>query len=146
MPTAAKLVAALLMAGLGYAAAWVIEPRLPEATRTAYMAEIAAFFGLVVGWRFLGARAGRGWVNALGFGLTAAVLMTLISVFAFAFYEMIRRSLRLAYDGPVEALEDTVRIAVDYAVFPLAPDIAALLLIGGAVAGLIVEAAGRAWR
>ncbi len=50
MPTAAKLVAAILTAVLGYYVADVIVPHLPEQDRDNYMRETSAFVGLLVGW------------------------------------------------------------------------------------------------
>lgn len=140
MPTAAKLVAAVLMAAVGYTVAAIIQPTLPDQVRADYIAPLSAFIGLIVGWRFLGPRVGRGLHNLPAFALTAGALLAFSSVLAFAFWQMIQRSFRLSYGGPFEALEDMVQIAVhDAREYLLATEPLFALLIGSVIATLVTE-------
>ena len=106
MPTAAKLIGALSFAALAWFVSDLIKPLLPEGTQVGLLSPVNAFFGLLMGWRILGARAGEGIVSSVGYGLTAAVATVFWGLLAWAGYEMIVRSTRLYYDGPIEALQD----------------------------------------
>ena len=145
MPTASKLVAALLMAALAWYVATLIVPYLPEQTKVDLFHPTAAFYGLLVGWLFLGPKAGRGVVNAMGFGLTASVVFLLVASFWFAGYEMIIRSLRRTYEGPIEALEGMFEIAVSNLVYVNHIEIIAVLIVGGFVIGILTELTSRVW-
>ena len=63
----------------------------------------------------------------------------------FSGYEMIRRSMRMSYGGPTEALKDQVAIAIDYFVYLQPTEIWATLLVGGIGLGLIAEIVKRRW-
>jgi len=145
MPTAAKLVAAVLIAALGYYVASLIVPRLPEQTDEGLLREVTAVLGLLVGWRFLGPRMGGGYNFAIGLGLSASLVLTVSSLIAFSGYEMIVRSLRKSYDGPFEALQGMMDIAIDDLVYLQFPEVLAALILGGILAGFLTEFAARRW-
>ncbi len=145
MPTAAKLVAAILTAVLGYYVADVIVPHLPEQDRDNYMRETSAFVGLLVGWRFLGWRVGGGFRAAVGLGLSTALVLFVAGMVTFAFYEMIIRALRKSYKGPFEALEGMMKIGIENLEYVQHPDVIASLVVGGIIIGLVTEIAARRW-
>ncbi len=146
MPTAAKLISALVMALLGWGVAHLVVPHLPPETRIGWFREISAGLGLLVGWRFLGRRAGGGWNLAPGYGLGAAAILVFWMLLVFSGYEMLRRAMRKAYGGdPVAALKDMVQIAMDDAVYLQPFEVWGALVLGGLAAGLIAEAAARRW-
>lgn len=145
MPTAAKLVAAILTAALGYFVADVIIPHLPEQDRDNWMREVSAFLGLIIGWRFLGWRIGGGYSQALGLGLSTSLVLFVTGAVVFAGYEMLIRSLRKSYDGPVEAIEGMVGIAVENLEYVQHADVIATFVIGGFIVGLLTEMAARRW-
>ena len=110
------------------------------------MVIVVAFFGIFVGWRFLGKRAGSGLNAAPGLGLSAAVILVAVSVFWFSGYEMIRRATRMAYGGdPFAALQDMVQIALDDAPYLAHGDVIGTLVVGGILVGLIVELVAKRW-
>ena len=145
MPTASKLVAAILLAALGYFAADRVALHLPEETPPGLIRQITAVFGLWVGWKFLGSRVGGGMSAAIGMGLSAMVAMFIVAMGYFAGYEMIKRSLRKSYDDPFEALQNMVEIAISNTKHVAYVDVLLVLVVGGMVVGLLVEAASRRW-
>lgn len=145
MPTAAKLVAAILTAALGYVVADLIIPHLPEQDRDNWMRETCAALGLLVGWRFLGWRMGGGFGQAIGLGLSMALVLFVSGMLTFAFYEMIIRSLRKSYDGPFEALQGMMAIAIENLEYVQFSDVIGTLVVGGILVGLLTEAAARRW-
>ncbi len=146
MPTASKLVAAILIGALGYIGAGQVIPHLPPETRVGLFQIISAFFGVIVGWRFLGPRVGGGVRVALGVGLTSAVALTLCCMIYFSGYEMVTRAMRMYYGAdPFLALQDMMQIAISYFEYLGELDVWGFLSIGGLMSGLICEAVSRRW-
>ncbi|MCG6902517.1 MAG: TrgA family protein [Rhodobacter sp.] len=146
MPTMPKLIAAVLVAVLGYFAADVVAAHLPPETRHGMLRPMSVFFGLLIGWRFLGRRVGGGVRSGIGLGLSASVILLLVSMTFWAGTEMVHRALRKTYGGnPFEALQDMVQIALDFKEHLAYPDVVIVLVVGGIVVGALVEAAGRRW-
>lgn len=146
MPTAAKVVAALFFAALGYLSADIAKPLLPEGTPTHWMNETVAFFGLLMGWNVVGTRVGDGTRASFGYGLTAAVLTAFWSLFMFAGADMLDKSMARRYRGPIEALQDMFGIFTDYAAMILVPSMFLAIVIGGGFGGYIAEWASRRWK
>ncbi len=145
MPTATKLVSAILFAALAWWIGHMIIPYFPEEQRIGRFREILAAVGFLTGWRFLGRHAGAGWNSAIAFGLGASGILVFWGLLIFSGYEMIRRSMRLSYGGPTEALKDQVQIAIDYFVYLKPPEIWGSLIVGGLALGLIAEMVKRRW-
>ena len=153
MPTPAKLVAALLMAAVGWLTCeMLVRYALPEGVKVGYLREIVAGIGLVVGWRMLGRQAtgvrGRGdkLMNGLTMGLAGALVVAALSVTLHGFYAMIVESMGLAYDSPGEAFSAMVGFVWQDLVTMANPHVLATLFGGGALAGLLAGVAGRVWR
>jgi len=75
MPTAGKLVAAVMFAGLGALVTFLIIPQFPEGTNFDWFMPGNALIGLLSGWIVAGSRSGNGYYNAIGYGLTAMASM-----------------------------------------------------------------------
>jgi len=146
MPTAAKLIAALCLAAVGFIAAGVVIAHLPENTRPDYLWAIAAGVGLLSGWRVLGPDARGSLVGAASAGLRATAVMVLVVLFTGSFIEMIQRSLQKQYDGPVHALQAVFALMLENGVLVLETDVAGVLLVGGMLAGALAHLAARSWR
>jgi hypothetical protein len=146
MPTSSKLVAALLYAALGWFTADLVKPLLTEGTPVGLFSPISAGFGLLVGWVFVGTRIGAGQGGPVGIGLTGSILLVFWVVLTFSGYEMVRRSMRLSYDGPVEALQSMFELAVEYLYMAAVPEVIGSLVAGGIIAGWLTGAVARRWR
>ena len=146
MPTAAKLVAAICLAALGWIVADMIKPLLPEGTQVGLFSPISAAWGAVVGWTFTGKRLGDGTGTAVGIGMGSIFLLGFWVLLSFSGYEMVRLSMRLRYDGPVEALQDMFQIAVDYLKVSASPEVIGALIAGGLIAGVITGFVAKRWR
>ena len=114
MPTAAKLIAAIFFAFLGWFCGDLVVPLLPEGTNPGWLNEVLAVLGALIGSRISGRRAGDGLRPSLGYGLTSSALILFWGAFVFAGYEMYQLSLDRRYDGPIEALQSMVGIGLDY--------------------------------
>ncbi|MDA7426015.1 TrgA family protein [Thalassococcus lentus] len=146
MPTAAKMVAALCLAALGYAASEMIKTLLPASTDFGIFSLVNAVLGFLCGWIIVGTRAGRGFSAAISNGFTGMVALVFWGLFIQAANEMTRLAMRHRYDGPVEALAAVFEIMVDFGKDMLNPGLLLLLLVGSIIVGLISELAGKHWR
>jgi len=145
MPTAAKLVAAVLFAAIGLMAAMAYVPQLPEGSQIGRLREVCAGIGLSCGWFVMGRLVGKGYGAAMGFGVRTSVTVAVWALLFFSIYEMVVQSTRMRYDGPMEAVVATFGILLDYGRLMLAPEVIGVLLIGGLVGGMLTEAVGRRW-
>ncbi len=146
MPTAARLVAAILMACLGWILSDLIRPMLPEGTPFGRFNEINAFIGLCVGWVVVGSRAGRGFVPGINNGLTGTAVLFIWGLAVHSSYEMFRLSMRNRYDGPMEAITGIFVIAAEFGVLIFKPSVLFPALIGALIIGLAADYAANRWR
>lgn len=146
MPNAAKLIAALGLAALGWIISDMIRPIVPFSVDFGYFNYVNAGLGLLVGWMFLGARAGYGMTSAINNGITSAVSMVVLGVFVQGTNEMVRLSFARRYDTPLEAIAAIFEKSIDYAMILWDMKVLLTLLGGAIVVALVVEIAGRRWR
>jgi hypothetical protein len=145
MPTASKLVAAVAYALLGFLAAQTFVKYLPDGTPLGYFREITAAIGFIVGWMVMGKLTRKGYREAINSGLVTAMLLVFWALLAFSLYFMLRKSMRMMYDGPMEAVLGVFQLMFDYGKMLLVPDMLGVILMGGIVAGLVCEWAGKRW-
>lgn len=146
MPTAAKLFAALAFAAVAYLSAGIYRNYLPEGTPTGLLGPVCAALGLFWGWRISGALAGRGVMAAMGTGVRTSITITFWALLVFSIYRMLRESMRMIYDGPVEALQSVFSWMLTYGMLLLNPEVLAALLLGGLFGGWLAEWASERWR
>jgi uncharacterized membrane protein (GlpM family) len=139
MPTAGKLVAAILFAGLGALVTYLIIPRFPEGTNFGWFMPGNALIGLLAGWVVAGSRSGNGYRNAIGYSLTAMVSMVVWGLFIYSSIEMVERSIRKMYDGPVDAVVSVFELAVEYLRTIASFEVIAFLVIGSLICGLVTD-------
>lgn len=118
---------------------------MPNTTGFGYFNLVNALLGMLVGWFHLGQRVGRGWLPAAGHGLTSAAVLLVLSILVQGGYEMVNRSLKRFYSGFFEAIGAIFAISADYAVIVMTVPFLTTALLGGALAGLLTEAANRRW-
>jgi hypothetical protein len=74
------------------------------------------------------------------------LILIFFALLFFGIYEMLQLSVRLRYDGPIEAILDVFRRMLDRSVPLLTPPVLATIAIAGGIAGVLTENAGRRWR
>lgn len=148
MPTAAKAVAAVLFALVGYFAAQAVKMPgvMPEGTQFGWFSEITAGIGFLCGWIVMGGLVGRGYGEAAASGLRVSVTIVFWALLGFATYDMVMQSMKMIYDGPMEAVLDVFDIMLNYGKRLGTMQIIGTLAIGGVLAGCAAEWAGRRWR
>jgi len=139
MPTAGKLISAFGLAVLGWQATQTVKAIWPIEEDFGYFSVFTALVGLVIGWRVMGRRIGRGYFQAISAGMTGLFAYLFWMFLLLSFYEMIGRSLDLRYKGPVEAITGMFEIAVQYAQNVYYWPLIGLLLGGAAFVGLLAE-------
>jgi hypothetical protein len=145
MPTAAKLVGAILFFAVGYVAALGVLQTLPEGTPARFFPLSIALIGLWQGWMVAGNHAGQGVVSAMGTGLRTSVQIAFFGLALHALRTMFLRSANLRYDGPGEATIASLELFLQYFIQSLTVPIWATLILGGVFAGIVVELASRRW-
>lgn len=144
-PTAARLVAALSLAALGWTGAEFVRLLMPPHTVFGWFNFVNAGLGLLCGWIIIGSRAGRGYGEALASGLTGVLALIFWSLFAQSFNRMQLQSLQGKYDGPLAALKGIFSNALDYGHYLIDLKLILVLLGGGMLCGLLAEAASKRW-
>lgn len=146
MPTAAKGFAAVAFALLGWAAAAVLVPGLPESTDVGWLREWGFAAGLIIGWHVSGREAGRGFVAGVGTGLRTGVLMVAAVILCAAIWAMLRSAVQRHYPGPFEALGGMVGYILRYGGWLGYPPFLGVMIAGSALLGAMTEVVGRRWR
>ncbi len=146
MPNAAKLIAALGLAALGWLVSDMIKPLVPFSVDFGWFNYVNAAIGVLVGWLFLGPRVGQGMTSAINNGITSAIVMVILGLLSQGVNEMVRLSFARRYDTPFEAIAAIFEISLDYGMILLDMQVILTLLGGGIVAALAAEALGRRWR
>lgn len=146
MPTAARLVAALSLAILGFVVSGQIKGLMPEGTGFGYFTYVNIGLGIITGWRLVGARIGRGVVGALNNGITGMAVMVMAGLVLQGAVKMFDLAHRRIYDDPFEAVGDVFANALEYFFIMAVPHVLITLVVGGALAGLLTENAARRWR
>ena len=145
MPTAAKLVAAIFFAALGYITISLYIAHLPTGSTLRVLYQSSPGFGLVCGWLISGQRAGRGYADAVGTGVRSAFTTLVAVLLLHSLLQMLDFSMKRRFDGPMEAILAVFNYMVDYGTVALAGDVIGAIVIGGIIGGLLTEFAGRRW-
>lgn len=145
MPDAARLVAALCIATVGFIVSYQIMPLMPESTDFGYFAYVNALVGLFVGWRVMGARAGKGMAAALNNGMGGVFVLVLWCLFLHSCVQMFDRAMANWYNGAFQALLAIVNFMAEYGLVLINPLVIFTLITGGVLSGLATEYIWRKW-
>ena len=147
MPTAGKLIGAIVFAALAYFIGDLIRPLLVETkgTRTGMLPVVNAFFGLVCGWRIMGKGAGKTYYASFGYGLTTLAATVFWCLVFWSGYEMIDRSMNSRYDGAMHALQGMAELAVDYAKLIAVDEVILPAIVGALFVSWLTEFFARRW-
>lgn len=146
MPTGAKAMAAISFAVVGWMLANAYVPAMPEAQAVGAFREFTAVLGAIIGWRVMGTSVGKGYVGAIGSGWKTVIVLVFMALLLFGIYEMLLQSVKMRYEGPIEAILDVFGRMLDRAPPLLSTGVLAVALIGGGIAGILTENANRRWR
>ena len=139
MPTTGRLTAAIALAALGFYIAYLAVPEFEEGRVPGYWYPLCIGLGAICGWIVIGSRSNRGYSAAVGNGLTGMAALVFWIVFIVSFMDMIQKSLRRSYDGPVEAVIGVFQLSLELAMDLYTNDIGIALVVGGIAAGLFSE-------
>lgn len=146
MPTAAKLVAAILLAALGFVAAGRYVQLMPEGAVAGHLGLICAGLGAVVGWLVLGRRAGRGVGAGTSAGLQAAVVLVASALIIFSIERMVRRAMAGFYGADIlRAVTGVFENIYEFGARLADSQLLGILILGGLIAGLVTELVNRRW-
>lgn len=145
MPTAPKIIAALLMAVAGWYAINYLADALPDGIAPRFLPLAGAGVAALIGWRVIGARPPRGGLTVINTGVIAGLLSLFWTGFGLACYEMILRSINRRYRGLEDAIEGLFAIMFDTYSTMLRADVLLAILLGGIVAAWVSGAASRRW-
>jgi hypothetical protein len=145
MPTAAKLIGAVLFGILSFYVSEQVKLGMPEGMALGLLSPLNGLIGVIMGWRIMGARAGEGFVPATGYGLTTVFVVTFWCLLIWSAYEMIRRAVRGRYDGPVDALLGMSDVMLDYSTLIVTPAVVGSAVIGSFICAMITEFASHRW-
>ena len=143
MPTAGRIIGAVLFAGLVWFASELFKPLMPEGTDFGRFSEFNALFGIILGWLMMGPRSHPTASASITSGITATVAIIFWLLMAQSIIQMLKLSLRKHYDGPVEAVVGVFQLMIKYGTIMATPEILGTLFIGGI---LISVVSGRAER
>jgi hypothetical protein len=146
MPTASRLIAALLMAGTGIILALELRELRDSLRFYPFFIEFNALLGAVIGWKLVGARVGYGWARAAATGISGGFVTLILVVFGLAFREMLNRAFRKFYDHALEAILAAVKIGITDLLAISATTMILPVIMGAVLSGLGAEAAERRWR
>lgn len=145
MPTAPRLIAAICLALLGWFVSGMIIPLLPEGTKIGMFVWVNTVIGVLVGWKVMGTRVGSGGRSGFGLGMTGMAAMVFWGLLIHSLVEMIYQSMKMRYEGPMDALVGMIDISVGFAGVMATPAVIITLLVGGFLAGWLTEWSGRRW-
>lgn len=145
MPTSPKLIAAVILGITGWLCAELLKPLMEESHDVSNLSPIFAVIGVVVGWKYLGPRADRRMGSYSANAITTALVQIFLTLFLFSGTEMVNESLRKAYDGPVEAMQDIFVIGLEYVLEYFNGEVIAVVFLGGFIAAWSADRAAKKW-
>lgn len=146
MPTGAKAVSAAAFAVVGWLIANAYVASMPIAEAVGNVREIVAVIGGIVGWRVMGSSVGKGYLESAASGLKTVIVLVVYALLAVGTYEMLQESMKMRYDGPLEAIIDIFARMLDRAPPLATANVLAAMFLGGVIGGLLAENANRRWR
>ena len=135
MPTAPKLIAAILMALTALLVAYTYSLGYPELTFKKEYYMLAGGVGFVVGWYTLGQKPYFGGVDSIVEGIRANIIMSIVGAICFAFISVWNGMGEHAFNNPFQVPISWVMRSIAYFTSALTFKIRAIKLIPGAESG-----------
>lgn len=146
MPTAARFIAAICLAVVGFLASERIKQIYPFEIAFGNFSLVNLGLGLLVGWIFLGARAGRGYMPAINNGLTSVATLVVWGLLVQSVYKMWNDALKGKFGGFMDSILAVFSNALQFGAIMLEQQLIITLVVGAVVSGLITEFIGRRFR
>lgn len=143
MPTGAKLIGAIIFCLTGALAAWIGVPGLPDGRQPGLLIPISALTGIWFGWRLVGTHVSGSLRQALVLSVRTVAMMLVATLFFIAGEEAYQRSIKLRYDGPVEAVTDIANLMLFFGQMAIQGPVFTVLLLGIMIGAVFVRWAGR---
>lgn len=146
MPTGAKGMAAVTFAVVGWLTANLYVENMEVETAVGALRELTAVLGGFVGWKVMGNSVGKGYIGAIGSGLKTMIVLVFFALLFACIYQMFRNAVRMVYDGPFDAVVDIFFMMAERSVPLASVGVLTVVVVGGAIAGIMTENANRRWR
>jgi len=146
LPTAAKLVASIMLAISGIIVVIVVVNVYPDsARRSVGMTTAAVFMGLFVGWRGLGRQITEEEGSGVMLGLKAGISMFIWVLFLYALEDMIAGIKDNLYYQPMTALLVIPAGMIKYGQMALNVPIIGTMVVLSAIVGKMTKTADARW-
>lgn len=145
MPTAARMAGAVVFGILAWFVSELVKPLMEEGTSFGLFSQYNAIIGILCGWVIMGPRASGGNKEAIGGGLTTSIALMFWGLVIYSIVEMITLSMRMHYDGPVEAVVGIFQLAIEYGVMIATPEVIGTMIVGGMLGGMLCGWVARRW-
>lgn len=147
MPTAPKLVAAVIFALTGFLAAEAFKRVMPEGMAFGTFSLVIAGIGLVCGWMICGRFAGKGISSSIGYGMRTSITIAFWALLGYSIERMIQRALDMLYRDTMEAVVGVFDLMMQYGrMVVTAPEVMITLAAGAMLGGIAVEFTARRWK
>ncbi len=146
MPTAAKLVASIMLAISGFIVVIVVVNVYPDtARRSVGLMSAAVIMGLFIGWRGLGKKISESEGSGIASGLRAGISMFVWVIFLYALEDMIAGIKDNLYYQPMTALLVIPAGMIKYGQMALNVPIMGTMVVLAAIAGKVTKTADTRW-
>ena len=146
MPTAAKFLAGLMLAVLGWYASELVKGLLPEREAFGNFTLWNTAICFLVGWITIGTRAGRGASAAISNGVTGVVAALFWCLAVQSANMMVDRAFDRRYDSMLEAVAAVFELIVENAALLVDANFILTLVAGAVIVGYLTEVVSRHWR
>lgn len=143
MPTAARLIAGLILAAMAWYVSDLIQPLMSEDPPHAQFKLINTGLAMLCGWIVIGSRARDTFVAAIAHGLTGAAAWVFWAMLAHSGIKMVEFSLRKQYDDAMEAVVGVFEIALKDALIMGSSLVIVTIILGGISSALAATWASR---
>jgi hypothetical protein len=143
MPTAGRLAGAIIFMVFGWYLATLAAQFFPNERPPGYWFPMMATVSCAVGWKFCGARVGKGYTAAIGLGITTSLCIAFWAIFFVALQRMISNSMDLDYRGVMDAILNTFVLMYEFAETLYNVPLIITALIGGVICAWMTEFIGR---
>lgn len=145
MPTAPKLIAGLTLALVAAIASYVFAITHPELFGGTVFILSNALFGFLVGWFSFGQKPGRGFAEGATKGIRSGIVLVFISAVAFGLRYVVKGMKKGFFNEPMDVFITWLSQSADYLVMSFTPEVWAIILVGGAISGIVTQFSSRYW-